>query len=59
VLWNVHMYDLGDLIFLVILAPNINVFVQQQISVSESIRNRIEFIMAVVSYEMYFISEIK
>jgi len=53
------MYDLGDLIFLVILAPNINVFVQQQISVSESIRNRIEFIMAVVSYEMYFISEIK
>jgi hypothetical protein len=41
------MYDLGDLIFLVILAPNINVFVQQQISVSESLRNRIEF-MAVV-----------
>lgn len=49
------MYDLGDLIFfLVILAPNINVVVQQQMSVSESIRNRIEF-MAVVSYEMCFI----
>lgn len=44
--------------FLVILAPNVNVFVQQQISVSGSIHNRIEF-MTVVSYEMYIISKIK
>ena len=60
--WNVHKYDLGDMlyiyVYILILAPNINVFVQQQMSVSESIPNRIGF-MAAVSYEMYFTSKNK